>query len=196
MFSLLLPSRLAANIENLTLTGSSAIDGIGNDLGNALTGNSGVNTLTGGAGNDTLNGGTEADTMIGGLGDDTYTVDDAGDVVTEAADEGTDTVLSSLAFTLAANFENLTLTGSSAINGTGNALNNILTGNSGVNTLTGGDGNDTLNGAAGADTLIGGLGDDVYVVDNSGDITTEAADEGTDLIQSSVTRTLPPTSKT
>ena len=181
---------LGANVENLTLTGATSINGTGNDLDNIITGNSAANTLSGGAGNDTLNGGLGADILIGGLGDDTFTVDDAGDVVTEAASEGTDTVQSSLAFTLVANVENLTLNGSSAINGTGNALNNVLTGNSGVNTLTGGDGNDTLNGAAGADTLIGGLGDDIYIVDNSGDVTTEAVDEGTDLIQSSVARTL------
>jgi Ca2+-binding RTX toxin-like protein len=181
---------LSANVENLTLTGTSAINGTGNALDNVLTGNSAANTLTGGAGNDTLSGGTGADTMIGGMGNDTYVVDNTADVVTELAGEGTDLVQSSVTYTLAANVENLTLTGTTAINGTGNALDNVLTGNSANNTLTGGDGNDTLNGAAGNDTMVGGLGDDVYVVDSTSDVVTEAASAGNDTIQSSVTLTL------
>jgi Ca2+-binding RTX toxin-like protein len=181
---------LSPNLENLTLTGSSAIDGTGNELNNSITGNSASNILTGGLGNDTLNGSTGADTLIGGLGNDTYVVDNAGDVVTEALNEGTDTVQTSITYTLSSNVENLTLTGSSAINGTGNELDNVLTGNSGANTLTGGIGNDTLSGGTGADTLIGGLGNDTYVVDNTGDIVTEALNEGTDTVQSSITYTL------
>ena len=181
---------LGANLENLTLTGAAAINGTGNDLNNALTGNSGANVLTGGSGNDTLNGGAGADTLIGGLGNDTYVVDNANDVVTENASEGTDLVQSSISYVLGANLENLTLTGTAAINGSGNDLNNALTGNSGANMLTGGDGNDTLNGGVGADTLIGSLGNDTYVVDNAGDVVTESANEGTDLVQSSVTYTL------
>ncbi|MDP2831692.1 MAG: calcium-binding protein [Pseudomonadota bacterium] len=181
---------LGANLENLTLTGTAAIDGSGNELANTLIGNAAANTLTGLAGNDSLNGGAGADSLIGGLGNDTYTVDNLGDVVTENANEGTDTVQSSITCTLAANVENLTLTGTAAINGTGNTLDNVLTGNTGANTLTGGAGNDTLNGGAGVDTLIGGIGNDTYVVENSGDVVMEAANEGTDLVQSSVTYTL------
>jgi Ca2+-binding RTX toxin-like protein len=181
---------LAANVEKLTLTGSSAIDGTGNELDNSLTGNSAANTLTGGAGNDTLNGGAGADTMIGGTGNDTYVVDNAGDDVIENANEGVDTIQSSITYTLSANVENLTLTGSSAIGGTGNELDNSLTGNSAANTLTGGAGNNTLNGGAGADTMIGGLGNDTYVVDNAGDVVIENPNEGIDTVQSSVTYTL------
>jgi Ca2+-binding RTX toxin-like protein len=181
---------LGDNLESLTLTGSSAINGTGNILDNILTGNSGVNILTGGAGNDTLSGGTGADKMIGGVGNDTYIVDKTGDIITENADEGVDLVQSSVSFTLAANIENLTLTGTSAINGTGNVLDNILTGNSGKNTLTGGAGNDLLNGGTGADKMLGGLGDDTYMVDVSTDVITENAGEGIDTVQSSITYTL------
>ena len=75
--------------------------------------------------------------MIGGPGNDTYIVDNTGDLVTENDGEGMDAVQSSLTYTLAANVDNLTLTGAAAIDGIGNALDNVLTGNSAVNTLTG-----------------------------------------------------------
>jgi Ca2+-binding RTX toxin-like protein len=91
--------------------------------------------------------------MAGGHGDDIYLVDDALDVVTEAASEGTDTIQSSVSFSVATNVENLTLTGSASINGTGNASNNILTGNSAANILSGGAGADVLTGLGGADTF-------------------------------------------
>ncbi|WP_421854409.1 beta strand repeat-containing protein [Novosphingobium sp.] len=177
---------LAANVENLTLSGTAAINGTGNGDANVLTGNAANNVLTGLGGNDTLNGGAGADTMIGGLGDDIYVVENVGDVVTELAGQGTDLVTSSIAWTLGANVENLTLSGSAAINGTGNGDANVLIGNSGANVLTGLGGNDTLNGGAGSDTMIGGLGDDTYVVDSTGDVVTELAGEGTDLVQTTL----------
>ena len=86
--------------------------------------------------------------------------------------------------------ENLTLTGVAAVNGTGNALANLLTGNIAANILTGGAGNDTLDGGAGNDTLIGGTGDDTYIVDAPGDVVTELTGEGTDTIQTGITYTL------
>jgi Ca2+-binding RTX toxin-like protein len=163
---------LTANVENITLTGASAIDATGNTLANVITGNSAANTLTGGAGNDT------------------YVVQNTDELIVENTDEGTDLVQASVSFTLAGNIENLTLTGSSGISATGNALDNVLTGNTGANTLTGGDGNDRLSGGTGADTMIGGIGNDTYVVDNAGDSMTEASGEGTDLVESSITHTL------
>ncbi len=117
---------LANNVENLVLTGTTAINGTGNTLNNTITGNSAANTLSGGTG---------ADTMIGGAGNETYVVDNMGDIVTENANEGTDLVQSGVTYTLSANVENLTLTGTAAINGTGNALDNVLTGNTAANTL-------------------------------------------------------------
>ena len=191
--------RLSANLENLTLTGSAAIDGWGTAVGNVITGNGSKNslygqggsdtiyggsgndnidggadddTLEGGAGSDTLNGGTGDDSMSGGSGNDTYVVDSANDVVVEGlgAAEGTDLVQSSIGHTLAANVENLTLTGSSAFNGAGNALANVITGNSGANRLSGDAGNDTLEGGAGADRLTGGIGADTFVFNQSSGI--------------------------
>ncbi len=172
---------LGNNLENLTLTGTAAIKGTGNALNNVLLGNSGKNTLTGLTGDDTLNGGTGIDTLIGGLGNDTYIVDTTTDTLTENLNEGTDTVQSSVTYTLSKNLENLTLTGTAAINGTGNTLNNVLTGNSA---------NNILNGGTGTDTLIGGLGNDTYIVDTTTDTLTENLNEGTDTVQSSVTYTL------
>jgi Ca2+-binding RTX toxin-like protein len=170
---------LAANLENLTLTGTSGLSGTGNGDNNIITGTSGNNTLTGLGGNDTLNGTTGTDTLVGGLGDDTFTTD-GGDTITEAAGEGTDTVRSSVAYTLTSNLENLVLTGTASINGTGHSGNNSLTGN---------DGNNTLNGNGGTDIMIGGLGDDIYVTDG-GDTITELAGQDTDTVQSSATITL------
>jgi Ca2+-binding RTX toxin-like protein len=167
----------------LTLIGTTAINGTGNTGNNIITGNSAANTLNGDAG---------IDTLIGGLGDDIYQVDTTTDVITELAVQGTDTIQSSVTFSLAnlTNIENLTLTVTAAINGTGNTGNNTLIGNTANNTLTGDMGNDILNGGAGIDTLIGGLGDDIYQVDTTTDIITELAAQGTDTIQSSVTFSL------
>ncbi|MBJ7901613.1 MAG: hypothetical protein GC158_17230 [Cyanobacteria bacterium RI_101] len=161
---------LPDNVEKLTLNGSANLNGTGNALNNTLTGNSGNNALTGLAGNDALDGKAGADSMIGGLGNDTYTVDNIGDVITENANEGTDSVKASINYTLGANLENLTLTGSANLNGTGNSLNNKLTGNTGAN---------LLNGGAGADTLAGKDGNDVFVF-RFGESTVTALDRITD----------------
>ena len=181
---------LAGNVENLTLTGSAAINGTGNTLANAILGNSGANSLIGLEGNDTLNGGLGVDNMTGGLGDDIYVVDVAGDVVVESVGEGNDTVQSKISFTLADNFENLTLSSSGAIDGTGNSAANKLTGNIAANVLTGLGGNDIIDGGSGNDTMVGGLGDDTYFVFQSGDLTTELAGQGTDTVKSNITWTL------
>jgi Ca2+-binding RTX toxin-like protein len=178
---------LGANVENLVFTGAGNFAGTGNELANGITGGTGNDTLSGLGGNDTLNGGAGADALIGGLGNDTYWVDNAGDVVTELAGEGTDTVRSTLgAYVLGANVENLVFTGAGDFAGTGNELANGITGGTGNDTLSGLGGNDTLNGGAGADALIGGLGNDTYWVDNAGDVVTELAGEGTDTVRSTL----------
>lgn len=145
------------------------IEGLGDD-----------DTLTGSTGSDSISGGTGADSMTGLAGNDIYVVDHTGDVAVEAADNGTDTVQSSISYTLGAELENLILTGSSAINGTGNTKKNVIRGNSGNNVLEGGQ-NTNL---GDADTLVGGLGNDVYIVRNQGDVVSEAVGAGTDEVQS------------
>lgn len=213
---------LSDNVENLTLLGSLALNGKGNTLANNLRGNDASNDLSGedgndslygllgddllrgGAGSDLLDGGVGADTMFGGIGNDSYVVDDAGDVVIEALNEGTDSVSASISFTLGENIENLTLTGATAINGSGNGLSNTISGNSADNVLSGfdgndtlaggagndvllgGAGNDTLNGGTGADSMAGGAGDDTYLIDNLDDQVIELAGEGTDFVSSSI----------
>jgi len=118
-----------------------------------------------GAGNDTLDGGGGADSMVGGGGNDTYIVDDPGDVVTEVAGGGKDTVKSGIAYTLTDQVENLVLTGSDGISGTGNGLDNRITGNAGANKIEGMDGNDSLIGGGGLDQLYGDGGSDTFVFD-------------------------------
>jgi Ca2+-binding RTX toxin-like protein len=172
---------LGVHVERLTLAGTAAIDGTGNDLANLLTGNNAANVLDG------LGG---ADTMEGGLGNDTYVVNHAGDVVSESAGEGTDTVNSSVTFALGNHVENLTLTGGAAIDGTGNALGNTIIGNGAANALTGGGGDDILAGAGGNDILVGGVGSDFYFVENPGDVVSEAAGQGIDSVNSSINYTL------
>ncbi|MBK6850113.1 MAG: hypothetical protein IPG93_00530 [Burkholderiales bacterium] len=172
---------LAANVENLVLTGGAAINGVGNDLANRLNGNSGANTLTGGVGNDTLDGGVGADRLVGGVGNDLYFVDSALDVVVEAIAEGSDGVQASVSYTLSANIEVLALSGSGNINGTGNGTANTIYGNAGANTLDGGAGNDVLNGGLGADILIGGAGDDTFIYD-AADTVIEAVAGGIDTV--------------
>jgi Ca2+-binding RTX toxin-like protein len=180
---------LGANVENLNLLGTAAINGTGNALANVINGNAGANQLSGAVGADTLNGadgadtvnggdgadlitgGTGADSLTGGVGNDTmrggadndvYVVDAAGDVVDEAAagSSGVDQVDSTITYTLGANVENLNLLGSAAINGTGNALANVINGNAGANQLFGAGGADTVNGGDGADLIDGGIGND------------------------------------
>jgi Ca2+-binding RTX toxin-like protein len=176
---------------NDTLLGGGGNDTLNGDAGNdSLGGGNGNDILNGDAGDDLLNGGPGADTMAGGLGDDVFIVDDAGDVVAEAAGEGTDTVRTTLtSFSLGLNLENLVFIGAGDFSGTGNELANSITGGNGNDTLGGGAGNDTLiggngndsfDGGTGADAMAGGPGDDSFIVDDAGDTVIGGA--GTDTV--------------
>ena len=166
---------MPAHPGTLAFTGTAGADTLyGGGDGDTLKGLGGADKLFGLGGADTLVGGAGADTMTGGAGSDIYWVDDAGDKVVEAASGGTDTVRAAVSFRLAANVENLILTGTDKINGTGNTAANAITGNSannvlsglaGKDTLVGGAGNDTLKGGFGADILTGGSGKDSFVFD-------------------------------
>jgi len=167
------------DLENLTLTGSVAINGTGNHLDNSIVGNSGNNMLEAGLGADTLTGGLGTDTLLGGEGNDVYIVDTTTDTISDST--GVDTVQSSVTYSLVSytDLENLTLTGSAAINGTGNNLNNVMIGNNGNNVFEGG---------LGTDTLMGGAGNDIYIVDSTTDTISDST--GVDTVQSSVTYSL------
>ncbi|WP_439594812.1 FG-GAP-like repeat-containing protein [Falsiroseomonas sp.] len=143
--------------------GSTSLAQVGTAGDDPLSTNaSGVTMLFGLDGDDTLSGSLGEATLVGGTGNDTYRVDSAGDVVIELADEGEDRVLASLDWTLGAATEHLTLTGTAALRGTGNGLDNRIAGNAGDNALDGGAGNDTLWGGAGKDVLTGGTGADRF----------------------------------
>jgi Ca2+-binding RTX toxin-like protein len=181
---------LADNLERLILLGSDNADATGNSLANTLTGNSAANyiyalagsdKLFGLDGDDTLDGGLGDDSLNGGAGNDTFYVDSSSDVCYEAFDQGVDTIMSTVAWGLGNNFENIVLIGSGNINAWGNNASNILIGNVGNNSLIGG---------GGVDAMIGGLGDDKYVVDNAGDVIVESVGEGVDWVTSSVSWTL------
>ena len=196
-----------SNIENIRAT----------NFNDTLTGNAVANQIRAFDGNNSINGGAGADDMRGGGGNDTYTIDNAGDIINEIGDggNGVDTVISSITATLVENgttrqgqIENLTLTGAAALNGTGNGLDNFITGNTGNNVLNGLFGNDVLNGGAGNDTLNGSVGDDImiggtgvdtmvgqagndtYYVDVAGDIVDENAASGTDTVVSTISYNL------
>ncbi|MDP9423171.1 MAG: pre-peptidase C-terminal domain-containing protein [Pseudomonadota bacterium] len=176
------------------------------DGADALAGLSGNDTLDGGTGNDILLGGSGADSMLGGEGADVYEVDDAGDVVFEHTDQGTDDVFAYANFTLPDHVENLFMNYGSQTYGYGNGLGNTIIGNgqanviegrggadiidgglggdhldggSGNDTITGGDGADVLLGGTGIDTMIGGVGSDIYEVDDAADVIVELAGQGT-----------------
>jgi Ca2+-binding RTX toxin-like protein len=177
---------LGAWVEKLVLTGTAALSGTGNALGNVMAGNDGANLLDGGEGADTLTGGAGADTLLGGLGDDLYDAPDATDLLVELPGGGIDTVRVATGWTLAAEIENLVLTGAETVGGIGNAGDNAITGNAAANLLAGGDGADTLAGGAGDDTLEGGAGDDCFIVDSLGDLVVELAGGGIDTVRSGI----------
>lgn len=146
---------MSSNVEVLRASG-------GGNL--SLGGSGGVDTIYGGTGNDTINGNGGADSMIGGAGDDTYYVDNASDTITEVGGEGTDTVYTTVSYTLSANVETLIANTTGNINLTGNSQDNTLTGGNGNNVLRGGAGADTLNGSGGTDSLYGDADSDLFVL--------------------------------
>jgi Ca2+-binding RTX toxin-like protein len=149
--------------------------------GQYLQGTAGSDTLSGGAGSDTLAGGAGLDVLTGGAGDDHYAIDGKATIV-EAAGGGIDTVKSSISFTIGLNLERLELTGTKAIAGAGNSLDNEIVGNAGANVLNGKFGLDTLSGGAGGDTLNGGVGADLLTGGTGADSFGFVKGDGADVI--------------
>ncbi|MGO4834610.1 calcium-binding protein, partial [Rhizobiaceae sp. 2RAB30] len=195
--------RAGQHVETISVASTastSTINLAGNEFAQRIVGNAGQNYLTGGGGNDILVGGAGIDTLNGGTGNDILYVDNAGDLVAEAANGGTDTVLSSVSYVLRAGqhveaLGTTSVSGIGAINLTGNELAQRIDGNNGINSLSGGAGNDTLYGYAGndalaggtgVDTLVGGSGNDRYYVDSAYDKVIETYGNGTDTIYASV----------
>lgn len=211
---------LFGDLGDDSLSGGDGFDALdGGDGNDTLSGGVGDDSLTGGGGNDRLYAGSGTDTLIGGMGNDYYYVDSSADAIVEGSSGGTDTEVASFSDTLDVEIENLILTGSAALNGTGNAANNVMTGNTGANSLSGGLGNDKLNGGdgddslkggdgadsltggngndrlyagtgTGTDTLTGGAGNDVYYVDSSADVIIEGSSGGIDTEVASFSDTL------
>ncbi len=152
-FQTMTPAAIMAQL----LSGDDTIRGSTNS--DSLDGFAGDDILDGNGGADFLNGGTGADIMIGGSGNTTYEVDNAFDAVIEFFGGGTDTVYSSINYTLGQAVDRLTLT-ETAISGTGNEMANRISGNSMNNVLNGRDGDDDLRGGTGDDVLIGSYGAD------------------------------------
>ena len=186
MMEIVAPS--PSGMFGLTFDGSAETNGAYRVTGgfgvDNLLGGAGADSLSGGAGSDTLSGGAGIDTLFGGFGNDVF-IYTPGDVLQEDGSGGVDRVLSATTVSLAAQglqfIENVTLTGTANANATGNSDANVLTGNGG---------NNILNGGGAADTMIGGGGNDIYYVENIGDVTTELAGGGIDLVSSSVSHTL------
>jgi Ca2+-binding RTX toxin-like protein len=130
------------------------------DAADRLSGGGGSDILFGGGGNDRLDGGPGRDRMIGGTGNDAYFIDNPFDRAVESNAADVDRVVSKVSHTLAANVENLVLSGASGITGVGNGLDNVITGNAAANRIDGAGANDWLLGAAGNDSLLGGIGND------------------------------------
>lgn len=176
-----------------TLGDDNLAGGTSNDI---IYGLAGLDYLSGGAGNDYLDGGAGADQMVGGPGDDILVVDDYADIVTETAGNGIDVVRTALdRYIIPFNVEgvelqgngNLTLFGNGAINYLyGDGGNNFIFGDAGSDLLDGGSGNDYLDGGPGNDFMRGGTGDDLFIVDSQSDSVVENAEQGIDVVRTSL----------
>ena len=184
----LIGDTMAADPSAMAFDGDDLLHG--DDGNDHLSGGGGHDALYGGSGNDHLDGGGQADRMLGGTGDDIYYVDDIADIVLEFADEGLDTVFSSVDIALPDHIENLWVIGDGAVGVTGNARDNTITGNTAANHFLAGAGNDRLDGGGGADLLEGGAGDDIYDIGDAAQQIIENPDAGYDSVRTSVSHAL------
>ena len=161
------------NVADLVLLGTYNLSATGNAQADVLTANAGADTLSAGSG---------VATLIGGAGSDTFVVNNASDVVRDSSSTASNTIQSSVSYVLPTDVNTLTLTGTAALEGTGNAGSDVLTANTGA---------DTLNSGAGVDSLVGGTGADVFIINNAADVVSVGATHGVDTIESWHGYTLP-----
>jgi Ca2+-binding RTX toxin-like protein len=174
---------LPTNINTLIFTGSGALQGKANAGNDSLTANTGSDTLVAGAGQDTLVAGTTGtDSLVGGTGNDIFVVNNTADKVTDASTTNSNTIESSVTYTLPTNVNTLILTGAGAIAGTGNAVADSIIASTGTDTLAAG---------SGVATLVGGSGNDTFVVNSASDVIQDTSSTSSNVVSSSVTYTLP-----
>ncbi len=126
--------------------------------------------VTGGTGDDTLDAFGAGTTLVGGLGNETFEVNDTTDIIQAQAGAASNSMYSSVSYTLPQNVDVLTLTGSGNLAANGNGdVSNVIAGNSGNDTLVAGSGNDTLVTGTGVDFLVGGPGPDAFYLNNASD---------------------------
>ena len=148
--------------------------------------------LTGGAGADTLVAGSAIDTLVAGTGNTTFVINNTGDVIRESSTTTSNTVDSSVSYSLVTDINSLVLTGTSSLVGNAaNAANDSLTGNAAASTLIGGAGVDTLVAGAGANTLVGGAGNTTFVLNNAADVVVDSSVTAINTLMSSVSYSLP-----
>ena len=185
---------LATNVNTLILMGTLAIQGTANSGNDSITANTANDTLVAGSGTDTLvSGTTGADSLVGGSGSDTFFVNNTADHVTDPSTTSTNSISSTVSYTLPTNVNTLQFTGTAALKGTANSGNDSITANTGADTLVAaGAGTDTLvSGSTGTDSLVGGTGNDTFFVNNTADKVTDTSTAASNRISSTVSYTLP-----
>jgi Ca2+-binding RTX toxin-like protein len=158
------------------VTGSSADDNyVGTDfvaIADTITGGSGRDAIQGLNGPDLLAGGSGNDTLLGGDGDDVLEGGADGDLI--YGGNGADQIFAN-----------------TAVSPSGSTIADTMFGDAGADTITGSGGDDVIDGGAGADSLVGGIGADTYIIDNTGDLITEASSGGYDIAVATANYTLP-----
>jgi trimeric autotransporter adhesin len=182
---------LPDHINVLVLTGTASLVAAGNNQADSIVGNAGADTLQAGVGNDTLVAGSGLATLIGALGNDTFVINNTGDVIRDSVAGGSNTLVSSVSYTLPTNITAFVLAGTAALVAVGNAANDSIKGNAGADTLIAGAGNDTLVAGSGLATLVGGAGNDTFIVNNSADVVLDTSTGSTNSVFSSSSYVLP-----
>jgi len=184
---------LPTNVNTLIFTGTAALKGTANSGNDSLVANTGNDTLVAGSGADTLVAGTTGtDSLVGGSGNTTFLVNNTADIVTDTSTTASNTLMSTVTYSLPTNVNTLIFTGTAALKGTANSGNDSLVANTGNDTLVAGSGADTLvAGVTGTDSLVGGSGNDTFFVNNTADKVTDTSTTASNTIVSSVSYTLP-----